>query len=482
MNQNDTPLFNAMKKYVTDQTVSFHVPAHKGGKGLKELREYIGDAALAIDVNGMEDLDNISNPKGVIKEAQMLAAEPFQADSSYFLVNGTTMGVQTMIMALTEPGDKIIVPRNAHKSAQNGMVLSGAIPVYVLPEVSKEMGFALNLTADSIIQTIEENPDAKGVMILNPTYYGVAPDLKRIASACLEKKIPLIVDEAHGGHFLFSEKLPPTGMEVGASMSSLSSHKSLGSLTQSSLLLTKGPLVKESQIKSVLSLIQTTSASYLLMASIDIARKQMALYGKEMVEKTISLAEYARKELNRIKGIHCFGPEDIADYPEFRFDPTKLTIHVRGLGLSGYEAERILRRDFRLQVELSNNDNVLALVTIGDNKETISHLIYAVKEMASRYEKTCQDTISIAIPDFLEVVLSPREAFYSKKISLPLREAIGKISTEMVMVYPPGIPLVCQGEILTKEVVEHIEWLKEQRCQLQGLSDPTGNTIRVVKE
>ncbi len=479
INQNRTPLFDAVKKYIEDDVIPFHVPGHKQGKGLRELAEYIGDTALRMDVNGMEDLDYANNPTGVILEAQKLMAHAFGADYSYFLVNGTTSGVQTMILSACEPGDRIIIPRNAHKSTIGGIILSGAMPVYVQPEINTELGIAMGVSVESIKKAIKQNPHARAVFIINPTYYGMTSDLKSIVRVAHMHGMSVLVDEAHGAHMSFHDDFPLTAMEVGADMSAASIHKTAGSLTQSSILLSRGSLISQDRIKHSLELTFTSSASYLLMCSLDIARKQLAVNGADLLEETLGLARWARSEINKIDGLYAFGRELAGMEGCADFDETKLGVNIRKLGYTGYEAESVLREKFNIQVEMSDLYNILAVITLGDKRETIEALVHALRTLAAQgCSKELRNTTSI--PDSLEMIVSPRVAFYNEKKSVRLEDAAGEVAGEMVMAYPPGIPVVCLGERITTDVIDYIKLLKEQRCQLQGTSDPKADYIHVL--
>lgn len=348
--QRRTPLFDAVKKYVEDKVISFHVPGHKQGRGLPELREYIGEKALQMDANGMDDLDYLTNPTGVIAEAERLMAEAFKAENAYFLVNGTTAGVQAMIMSACNPGDKVIIPRNAHKSTIGAIIVSGANPVYVQPEIDRKLGIAMAISTDSLKKAIKENPHAKAVFVINPTYHGIAPDLKSIVRIAHNHEMAVLVDEAHGAHMSFHDDFPLTAMEVGADMSAVSLHKTSGSLTQSSALLVRGRLIKDERVRQVLNLTYTTSASYLLMCSLDIARKQLAVRGSEIFEKVLEMVRWAREEINKIDGLYAFGPELAGKPGCHSFDETKLVVNVRGLGVTGYQMEKILREEYNIQM------------------------------------------------------------------------------------------------------------------------------------
>lgn len=479
LDQTKMPLFDAIKKYVEDDVIPFHVPGHKQGKGLKELQDYIGERALKMDVNGMEDLDFANNPTGVILEAEQLMASAFGADDAFLLVNGTSSGVQAMIMSACEPGDKIIIPRNAHRSTIGGIILSGAIPVYVQPEIDDKLGIAMGITVNNLKKTLEEHPHAKAVFVINPTYYGAASDLKSIVQLAHSHNMSVLVDEAHGAHMSFHGDFPISAMEAGADMSAASLHKTAGSMTQSSVLLLRSSMISVERVKQVLSLTFTTSASYLLMCSLDVARKQLATSGESLLNEALSLARWARNEINKIEGLYAFGTELIGSSGCFNFDETKLSIHVAGIGYTGYQIESKLRKEYNIQVELSDMHNILAIVSIGDRKGDLEALVNALSDIAASADNSKMTQV-VTLPRSPEMIVSPRNAFYSDKKVVALEDSIGEIAGEMIMAYPPGIPVICMGERITKEIVHYIMVLKEQRCELQGTVDPSVNYLRVL--
>jgi arginine decarboxylase len=479
INQNRTPLFDAVKRYVDNEVVPFHVPGHKQGRGLAEFTEYVGTKVMRMDVNGMEDLDYANNPTGVILEAQKLTAHAFGAEEAHFLVNGTTSGVQTMIISACEPGSRVIIPRNAHKSTIGGIILSGAMPVYVLPEINAELGIAMGVTVDSIKKAIRLNPHAKAVFVINPTYYGMTSDLKSIVRIAHMHDMAVLVDEAHGAHMCFHDDFPLTAMEVGADMSAASIHKTAGSLTQSSILLTRGNMIPKDRIKHSLNLTFTSSASYLLMCSLDVARKQLAINGAEMLEEALEYARWARTEINSVDGLYAFGLELVGTPGCMDFDETKLGINIRNLGITGYQAESILRKEYNIQVEMSDLYNILAVITIGDRKEDLEALVNALKDLALK-RGVQKFRSEVTLPENPEMIVSPRDAFYNTKKSVKLEDSNGEIAGEIVMAYPPGIPVVCLGERITRDMIDYIKILKEQKCQLQGTSDPKVDYIRVL--
>lgn len=478
--QNKMPLFDALKEYHSRKVMPFDVPGHKHGVGLPELAEYVGIKVLEIDVNAMECLDNICNPIGVIKEAEKLAAQAYGASDAFFLVNGTTSGVQAMIMAACRPGDKIILPRNAHKSAITGLILSGAIPIYIQPEINVELGIAMGITVDNVKKAIEHHPDAKAIFIIHPTYYGAVSDIESIIEIAHQHDMTVLMDEAHGAHFPFHPQLPLGAMKPGADASAVSIHKTGGSLTQSSLLLLGNNKIDASTMKTTLNLTQTTSASYLLMSSIDIARKQLATQGEAMLGEILDIVRGARYELNNIDGLYAFGKEMIGSPGVYDFDETKLGVNVRELGLSGYEAEKILRDEYNIQVELADMYNILAIVAIGDTRHSVKALVNALKDVATYHRNGDAKKITKAMLTNPEVIVSPRNAYYSSKKAVKFEDAVGSVSGESVMAYPPGIPVVTPGEMITNEMIEYVRLLKAEQCLLQGTQDPYVDNILVL--
>lgn len=480
--QDIAPLWDALCEYREKGIIPFHVPGHKQGRGNQELREYLGDTTLAIDLTCMDGLDNICNPMSSLKDAQDLAASAFGAENAFFLVNGTTCGIQGMIMAICKPGDKLIIPRNAHRSAISGLIMSGVQPVYLQPVVDQYFGIAHPITPEQVERALRKHPDAKGVFVINPTYYGVAPDLTKIVEVAHAREIPVIVDEAHGGHFYFHPDLPTAAMAAGADLSAVSTHKLTGSLTQSSLLLHQGTLVDPKRVKTALNLTQTTSPSYILLASLDIARKQMALYGREMLKKVLAQAKWARQELSQLSSYTLLTKECLpASLTSQDIDPTKITLNARNIGLSGHELERILRTNYKIQVELSDLYNVILLLSIGDTEEMISKMVTSLQEIAIKAGgKNRPIRLLKSLPELPEPVISPRDAFYEQVKIIPLAEAEGEISAEMIMAYPPGIPIICPGERFTGEIIDYVRVLKKEGLSLQGTIDPYLEQVRVL--
>lgn len=483
LDQTQTPLFDALMEYVNRDTIPFHVPGHKKGVGMdQEFKDFIGENPFKIDVTVFKLVDSLHHPTGPIKKAQELAADAYGSNAAFFSIHGTSGAIQAMIMSVVSDGDKIIIPRNVHKSVTAGIILSGAIPVYMQPELDKKVGIAHGVSPKTVEDTLKNNPDAKAVLIINPTYYGVATDIKKIADIVHSYDIPLIVDEAHGPHLAFNDKLPMSAMEAGADICAQSTHKIIGAMTQCSLLQVNSGRVDTQKVQQILNLMQTTSPSYVLMASLDCARRQIAINGKELLDKTLDLCNYARNEINKISGLYCFGEEVLGVPGAYAFDPTKITVTCRDLGITGYDLDMILSNKYHIQVELSDLYNILAVGSFGDTRESIDKLLVALKEISSEYYgKGIRKSDFIDIPPIPEQMQIPREAFNSVKSSVLLRDSIGMISGEFLLAYPPGIPVLCPGENITKEIVDYIENLKAVGLYVQGTEDPKVEYIKVVK-
>lgn len=486
LDQNKTPLFSILKDvYVGRDILPFHVPGHKRGKGVdKEFYDFMGNAPFSIDVTIFKMVDGLHQPKSCIKEAQELAADAYGVKKSFFAVNGTSGAIQAMIMSVVKAGEKILVPRNVHKSVSAGIILSGSEPIYMNPEVDEELGIAHGVRPQTVENMLKQHPDIKAVLIINPTYYGIATDIKKIADIVHSYDIPLIVDEAHGPHLHFHDDLPISAVDAGADICTQSTHKIIGAMTQMSLLHVNSDRVDINRVKQILSLLHTTSPSYPLMASLDCARRQIATEGTELLDKAIKLARRFRTEVNRIPGIFCFGEEIVGKEGVFAFDPTKITVTAKELGLTGAELESILTEKYNIQMELSDFYNVLGLVTIGDTDESIDKLINALKDISEKYyakgNKLKREFLKM--PPIPEQVLIPREAFYSEKNKILFAESEGKICGEMIMAYPPGIPVITPGERISTEIIEYINDLRDAELHVQGMEDPELVTINVIEE
>ncbi len=478
IDQTRAPIYEALERFREMRVVPFDVPGHKHGKGNPELTAFLGEKCVGVDVNSMKPLDNLCHPISVIRDAEILAADAFGASHAFLMVGGTTSSVQSMVLSCCKHGDKIILPRNVHRSVINSLVLCGAIPVYVNPEVDCRLGISLGMSRDQVKKAIEENPDAVAVLVNNPTYYGICSDIRAIVKMAHDAGMLCLADEAHGTHFYFGDNMPLSAMRAGADMAAVSMHKSGGSLTQSSLLLI-GENVSERHVRQIINLTQTTSGSYLLMSSLDISRRNLALRGKEVFRKVIEMAEYAREEINAIGGYYAYGREMINGDSIFDFDPTKLSVHTRDIGLAGIEVYDILRDEYDIQIEFGDIGNILAYLSIGDRMQELERLVSALAEIRRRYKK---DPAGLLSQEYIdpEVVCSPQSAFYSNKKSIPIKESAGQVCSEFVMCYPPGIPILAPGERITDGILEYIEYAKAKGCSMTGPEDPDINYINVL--
>ncbi|WP_312071936.1 aminotransferase class I/II-fold pyridoxal phosphate-dependent enzyme [Anaerotignum propionicum] len=460
------PLMEALERMRHDRLVPFDVPGHKHGKGNPQLTEFLGEKCMSVDVNSMKPLDNLCHPVSVIKEAEELAAEAFGAAQAFFMVGGTTSAVQTMILSSVKYGDEIILPRNVHQSVINALVLCGAVPVYINPQMNKKLGIALGMSVEDVKRTIEEHPNAKAILVNNPTYYGICSNLKQITQLAHEKGLLVLADEAHGTHFYFGKDMPISAMAAGADMAAISMHKSGGSLTQSSLLLC-GEGVNANYVRKIINLTQTTSGSYLLLSSLDISRRNLSLWGEDTFEKVKNFAQYAREEINAIGDYYAYSKELINGDSVFDFDTTKLSVNTLDLGLAGIEVYDLLRDEYGIQIEFGDLGNILAYISVGDKNKNIERLISALSEIRRIYKNDNKDMLDT---EYISptVVISPQKAFYADKMSLPLAECNGKVCTEFVMCYPPGIPILAPGERITREIIAYIQYAKEKGCVITG--------------
>ncbi len=478
LDQTRAPIYEALERFREMRVVPFDVPGHKHGKGNPELTAFLGEKCVGVDVNSMKPLDNLCHPVSVIRDAELLAADAFGAKHAFLMVGGTTSSVQSMVLSCCKQGNKIILPRNVHRSVINSLVLCGAIPVYVNPDVDRRLGISLGMSREHVRKAIAEHPDAVAVLVNNPTYYGICSDLRAIVKMAHDAGMLCLADEAHGTHFYFGENMPVSAMRAGADMAAVSMHKSGGSLTQSSLLLI-GENVNERHVRQIINLTQTTSGSYLLMSSLDISRRNLALRGKEVFRKVVEMAEYAREEINAVGGYYAYGRELINGDSIFDFDPTKLSVHTRDIGLAGIEVYDILRDEYDIQIEFGDIGNILAYLSIGDRMQELERLVSALAEIKRRYKKDPDGLLSQEYID-PEVVCSSQEAFYSQKKSIPINESSGFVCSEFVMCYPPGIPILAPGERITKDIIDYIQYAKAKGCSMTGSEDPDINNINVL--
>lgn len=479
--QNNTPFFSKMKKYIESDPTCFDVPGHKMGNFDNDLEEYAGKTLYKLDVNAPIGLDNLYHPHGVIKEAEDLLADLYNVDEALFSINGTTGGIMTMIIGTIDAKEKIILPRNVHKSIINSLILSGAYPIFVMPDTDPETGIANGVKIDNYIKAMDENPDAKAVFVINPTYFGVTSNIKKLAKEAHERNMIVIADEAHGSHLYFHEDLPLGAMAAGADISSVSLHKTFGSLTQSSAILINKERINVSRIKKVYAMLSSTSPNHILLASIDVARKRMALDGHKLLSNTLDLARKTRERINKIRGFHCLDKSYLDGNGRFDIDETKLVINTSEVGLSGFEIFKLMREVENVQMELGEISELLAIFTIGTTQKDADRLVEGLQKISDKYyDVTDIKTIPHFSYSFPELIVRPREAFHAPSKVISLDDAVGEISAENIMIYPPGIPLAIPGEIITQNAIDLLHFYEKEGGVV--LSDSPDGYIKVLDQ
>lgn len=482
LDERQIPLLSTLKNYSQKEIACFDVPGHVRDQGVEILNNYFGNEIMKMDINSSPFMDNVSKPNGIIKQAQDLLADAYKSDEAFFITNGTTQAIHAMILSVISPNDKVLLPRNIHKSVINALILTGGHPMFIQPEFDEELGISLNISTTKVKEALDKNNDIKAIFLLNPTYYGACANLSEIIRLCREKSVLVLVDEAHGAHFPFHQDLPPSAMDLGADMAAVSIHKTGGALTQaSSLLVNKGNIDCEKVSQSI-NMLQSTSASYLLMASIDGARYNLISNGQEQLSKALNLSRYAKSKLNKIEGIKVVTTEILdSDGVEY-IDETKLCINVKGLNLTGFKVYDILYQEFGVQLELGDLYNILALVSIGTTKQDVDKLIKSLEIISRKYSEYRSASI-LETKQIIPIVrINPRQAFYSQKESIDFKKSINRICAESIMAYPPGIPIVSPGEVITSEILEYINLLRESKAYLTDMKDKSLDTILVIKE
>ena len=491
-NQEKMPFVEALESYKEQHFVPFHTPGHKIGVEAPQLLKNWMGAALPYDLGVMYALDDLHEPERELKEAQDLTAELYGADCCWFSINGTTALIEAMIMGTVGPDEIIIIPREAHRSVISGLVLSGAKPVYMDCDFDERWGIPLGVSLENAIKSMDAHPEAKAILLVYPNYYGVGIDIVNIIQEAHKRGLIVLVDEAHGPHLPFSESLPIEAIEAGADLVAQSTHKSVGSLTQTSWLLGQGERINKRRITQMHQMLQSTSPNYIFLASLDMARHQLATAGNDLVSRAVELSMYLREELNKISGIVAMEYTDIQERV-INYDCTKVLIDAKELGLTGVEFERMLR-EHHIEVELVQAHHVLVLITIGDTNESVTALIKAVqavsekvlrtfKEFNNTEEEQLQDISkdSALLPAPI-VRITPRNAMYANREQVPLKEALHRIAGETIAYYPPGIPCVAVGEEISASVLQYIENRKALGFVPNGADDMTLETIWVLQE
>ena len=479
LDQNKTPYLDALKKYLSEDVLPLDVPGHHMGNVPNKLKSFIGGELYRADINAPIGMDNLANPHAVLLEAEKLMADFCNADKSFFLINGTSSGILAMIMTTCKANDKIILPRNVHKSIVSALILSGASPVYVAPKLDAELEIANQPTVDDYVKAMQRYPSAKAVFVINPTYFGAVTDLKRIVKEAHERGMVVLVDEAHGAHYYFDKTGPISAMDAGADMASVSFHKTGGSLTQSSVLLLKSKTISRSEVQKTLNILNTTSPSTILMASLDSARQYLATKGQENMDRVHKLSDYARKEIAKIKGFIPCNKDHFLNRECFDYDETKLVVKLDHLDLNGFDVYQLLKKKYGIQIELAETYVIMGVLAIGNSHAQMTRFIKALKDISKDHYKK-----SIVVPkhafgiDFPFQIIRPRAAYHAPGIKVPLAEAVNKISKESIMIYPPGIPLIVPGEVFTKELIERIKEYKQSNVTI--LSDYGANYVNAI--
>lgn len=466
-------ILNQLCDIINNNLVSFHVPGHKLGKiydkiGYLNILENI----YKMDTTEILGTDNLHCPEGIIKKSQERAARVFKSQNTYYLINGSTCGIQAAIMSVCNPKDKIIVNRDCHQSVINSLILGDIEPVYIYPQIDNETNILMGINSQDAIEVINKNLDSKAILLTYPTYYGKVYDLKKICDYAHSKGITVIVDEAHGAHLGLSDKLPMTALEQGADIVIQSTHKTLPSFTQSSMIHTQGQRVNQERLTSVLRMIESSSPSYMLMSSLELAVDIYETKGQTLMNELLYNIDLFKNNMQKNKYINIYNNDD----------KTKIFISSKKLGLTGYELDEMLRINYNIQVELSNYYGVLLICTIGNDRSDFKSLEDALQDISSNHinEKNI-DYIEYPI-NIPQKELSPREAFYNEKKSVKIDDSIGKICGEYIIPYPPGICLVSPGEIITKEVIDYILACHKKGMNISGMKDSNLEYIQIIEK
>ena len=472
-----------MLRYAGLGVLPMHTPGHKGGRGTHPmLRRFFTEEGLRSDVSLSAELDDLHAPTGCIRAAEELAAEAYGADAAYFMVNGTTGAIHTMLMAALAPGETILVPRNVHRSIVGAMILTGVRPIYMQPQIDTQLGIAMGVSLHTVEAAVHEHPEARAVLLVYPTYYGVATELAAIADLLHAQGKLLLVDAAHGAHFAFSDALPPSAMAAGADLAAESTHKLLGSLTQTSMLLARSGRVPTERIRAASGVIQSTSPNEVLLASLDLARAQMAEEGQERLAAAIRAAEELRRNINEIEGLWAFGTEYMGADGMAALDPLKITVQVTGLGLSGFAAEEELRRR-NVACELADARNVLFLLSYADGTRETARILAALRSMAEEHAPMCISRGAasfLALPPLPETALAPRDAYFARSEHVDVGTAEGRVAAETIVFYPPGIPVLAPGDVIDGATLAYLRAMKAIGARVVGAADASLGTLTVI--
>jgi len=479
--QSKAPLFDTLFARAKRDVISFHCPGHKNGRSIdKELKDYTGEEVYKFDVTVFDEVDSLHDPVSSIKRSQELMAEVYGVKHSLFLVNGTSVGNMAMFLAACDSGDSIIVSRNSHKSIMAGIIISGVWPIWIQPKIDQNLDLIFNTTYDQIKDALNKYPEAKAVFVTSPTYNGIVTELSRIVDLCHKKGKTVLVDEAHGAHLHFNQQLPQSAVEVGADLCVQSTHKILSAMSQGSVLHFNSKLIDFNRVKKIVSMLQTTSPNYLILASLDLARRQVFLHGKKKFDRIIKISEWGRSYINdNIPLMKCFTRQEMLEL-RFDLDVTKLTVNVTKTGLSGYEIESILAKEYNIQLDYSDLFNLVAIMGEGSSKFDMETFVKALEDIAKRYRGKQKNWI-LKIPSLAtEMVMRPREVFLSnntKKVNL--KKAVGHVAAQTLTFYPPGIPIVIPGERITREICDYLISMSSKDIRISGQETEMLKTVKV---
>jgi len=470
----NTPLFNGILRHIKQKKVGFHMPGHKGGLGLADdFKAYMP----LLDVTETLGMDNLHFPQGEILKLQQKAAEVFGGDTSFILVNGSTCGIHAMMLAACRPGDKIIISRDCHRSVLSAVVLAGLRPVYITPSFIEEYGITGCCTPDQVRQALAMHPDARAVLVTYPNYYGLCGYLRDIADTVHLYGKLLLVDGAHGAHLGLSPNLPEDIASCGADMWVSSIHKTLNGLNQTALLHVKGHRVDVDRLCTMVSMVQTTSPSYILMSSIDLAVDKIAREGEGMMQILLEKVKLLRRGLEGIEGLKVLGREMAGRFGVCALDPTKVTVKTGDI-MTGYQMEEQLWHKWGISVELSAPNHLMLLTTVFDDFDMYGYTVDAFRKVVGKYGSRPGDGAGCpaAVADFYttlpamgEGIMPPRQAVLGPTTAVPIHQSAGRVSAALVSVYPPGIPLLCPGEVVTRDGIEYIEYIKKTGGSIVGL-------------
>ena len=470
------PIYSALCRYRGEENLRLHMPGHAGGRGVNEMLQSIA----TIDVTEVGGMDDFHLPQGIIAESQRLMAQTVGAGESFYLVNGASSGIHALFMSTAAEGERILLPRNCHRSFYGGMVLSGAMPVYIPSRIDDQLGLELTVKVSEIEKCLLQDPDIITIFITSPSYFGTCSDIESITALAGQYQKDVLVDEAHGGHFPFHKDYPAPALAQGAMAAVNGLHKTWPVLNQGACLHIAPGFPEHARLRQAVSLLTTTSPSYPLLASMELARMFMEQEGGYRLEQAGQWSEKFKEKINQIKGLHCHH-EEFKERSDIKgIDPLKVLISMPGLQVSGYQMGNILKEKYHIQLEMETQHSILAMFSLLHDESDWERFYKALQEVAADYAGSKKGSLRIESPPAAKVVLSPRRAFQSTKKQVKLAESLNLISGEMIAVYPPGIPCLLPGETITEEVLDYLHYMIDSGARIQGPEEPTLKNILVI--